>query len=288
MHIRRIMVFIFVWMGPVMGPVMGAVMGPVMKVAMADASIILQSTTSTKNSGLYDHILPLVKADTGISVYVVAVGTGAAMQNARNCDGDVLLVHSPERERQFVADGYAERRYDVMYNDFVLVGPSSDPARIGGGHAVIEALQHIAMSRSIFVSRGDASGTHGKEQALWREAGIDYLLASGTWYRETGSGMGATINAAIGMGGYTLSDRATWVTFAQKADFKILVEGDKRLFNPYGVMLVSPQKCPFTKAKQGQIFIDWLISAKGQNAIASFTIDGQSLFMPNAIRGVPK
>jgi len=250
--------------------------------AMADSSIIVQSTTSTKNSGLYDYILPMVKADTGITVNVVAVGTGAAIRNAMNCDGDVLLVHSRKREDQFVADGYAKQRFNVMYNDFVIVGPASDPANIKGKQNAAEALTAIANTQSLFASRGDDSGTHSKEKSLWAAAGIDQAAASGQWYRETGSGMGATINAAVGMGGYTLTDRATWINFGNKADFDIVVEGDERLFNPYGVMLISSEKCPNVKAAEGQAFIDWLISDKGQAAIASYQIAGKPLFFPSA------
>lgn len=250
--------------------------------AMADSSIIVQSTTSTKNSGLYDYILPMVKADTGITVNVVAVGTGAAIRNAMNCDGDVLLVHSRKREDQFVANGYAKQRFDVMYNDFVIVGPASDPANIKGKYSAVEALTAIANTQSLFASRGDDSGTHSKEKSLWAAAGIDQIAASGQWYRETGSGMGATINAAVGMGGYTLTDRATWINFGNKADFDIVVEGDERLFNPYGVMLISSEKCPNVKAAEGQAFIDWLISDKGQAAIASYQIAGKPLFFPSA------
>ncbi len=250
--------------------------------ASAETSIIVQSTTSTKNSGLYDYILPMVKADTGIDVYVVAVGTGAAIKNAMNCDGDVLFVHSRTREDKFVADGYAARRYDVMYNDFVLIGPLSDPAGINRLSDPAEALRKIAQSETIFVSRGDDSGTHSKEKSLWKLANIDQNAASGKWYREAGSGMGPTINTAIGMGGYTLSDRASWISYANKQDFTIVVEGDEGLFNPYGVMLVSMDKCPLVKAEAGQAFIDWLISDKGQKAINSFKVDGKQLFFANA------
>ena len=250
--------------------------------ALADMSILVQSTTSTKNAGLYDYILPMVKADTGITVNVVAVGTGAAIKNAMNCDGDVLLVHSRAREDRFVAEGYAKQRYDVMYNDFVIIGPAADPAGIAGSKDIATAMTKIAISKSKFASRGDDSGTHSKEKSLWRLANIDQNTGSGDWYRETGSGMGATLNAAVGMAAYTLSDRASWGAHGNKADFRIMVEGDKRLFNPYGVMLVNAEKCPTVKSKAGQVFIDWLISAKGQNAIASFTVNGKQLFFPNA------
>ena len=250
--------------------------------AMADRVILVQSTTSTKNAGLYDYILPMVKADTGITVNVVAVGTGAAIKNAMNCDGDVLFVHSRKREDQFVAAGYANQRYDVMYNDFVVIGPTGDPAGIAGGKDAIAAMTRIADSKSKFASRGDDSGTHSKEKSLWATAKIDQTAGSGEWYRETGSGMGATLNAAVGMGAYTLSDRASWGAYGNKADFKIMVEGDQRLFNPYGVMLVDSQKCPNVRSKEGQMFIDWLISARGQAAISSFKLNGKQLFFANA------
>ncbi|XDZ67012.1 substrate-binding domain-containing protein [Alphaproteobacteria bacterium LSUCC0684] len=250
--------------------------------ALSESSIIVQSTTSTKNSGLYDYILPRVKADTGITVHVVAVGTGAAIKNAMNCDGDVLLVHSRKREDKFVADGYASRRYDVMYNDFVIIGPAADPAGIAGLNDAATVMKKIAATQAFFASRGDDSGTHSKEKSLWAAAGVDQEAASGSWYRKTGSGMGATINTAIGMGAYTLTDRATWINFGNKDDFRIMVEGDKTMFNPYGVMLISPEKCPTVKAKEGQAFIDWLISAKGQDAIASYEVNGKKLFFPSA------
>ena len=248
----------------------------------ADREIIVQSTTSTKNSGLYSHILPMIRADTGVAAKVVAVGTGAAIRNAMNCDADVLLVHSRRREDRFVSDGFAERRYDVMYNDFIVVGPSSDPAGIRGLDDAPEAFARIARGAHPFASRGDESGTHEKEKEVWELAGIDQEAASGTWYRSTGSGMGATINTAVGMAAYTLTDRATWTKFGNKADFEILVEGDPPLFNPYGVMLVSPRKCAGVNAADGQAFIDWLVSPRGQAAIGAYTVDGQTLFHPNA------
>lgn len=250
--------------------------------AAADNEIIVQSTTSTKNSGLYDYILPMMTKDTGITARIVAVGTGAAIKNAMNCDGDVLLVHSRKREDKFVADGYADKRHDVMYNDYVIIGPSSDPASIGGLTEAAEAFSRIAATQSVFASRGDLSGTHGKEKSLWDAAGIDPGKGSGQWYRETGSGMGATLNIAAGMGGYALTDRATWTTFGNKADMNILVEGDQRLFNPYGVMLVSTDKCPTVNAPAGQVFIDWLISDAGQQAISAYRVDGKQLFFANA------
>ena len=250
--------------------------------AAQDKSILVQSTTSTKNSGFYDHVLPLFNADTGITVHIVAVGTGQAIKNARNCDADVLLVHAKPAEEKFVADGFGVKRYDLMYNDFVIVGPPSDPARIAGGKNAADALTKIAKSQALFASRGDDSGTHKKEKALWKSAGVDPTAASGKWYRETGSGMGATLNAGVGMGAYVMTDRATWIAFKNKGDFKIAVEGDKALFNQYGVILVNKAKCPKVKAELGQKFIDWLRSAKGQDNIRDFRKAGQQLFFPNA------
>ena len=247
-----------------------------------DKSILVQSTTSTQNSGLYGYLLPLFKADSGITVNVVAVGTGQAIKNAQNCDADVLLVHAKPAEEKFVADGYGVKRFDLMYNDFVIVGPASDPAGIAGGKDAAEALKTIAANKALFASRGDNSGTHKAEKALWKTAGLDPTGASGGWYRETGSGMGATLNAGVGMGAYVLTDRATWISFKNKGDFKIAVEGDKALFNQYGVILVNKDKCPTVKVELGQQFIDWLLSPKGQDAIRGFQVDGQQLFFPNA------
>lgn len=247
-----------------------------------DTSIILQSTTSTANSGLYDHLLPKFSEKTGITVNVVAVGTGQAIKNAQNGDGDVLLVHAKPAEERFVADGFGVKRFDVMYNDFIIVGPASDPAGIAGKSDVATALKAIAESQAVFTSRGDDSGTHKKEKALWTAAGVDPSEASGTWYRETGSGMGATLNAAVGMDAYALTDRGTWIAFKNKGDFKIVVEGDEALFNQYGVILVNPEKHDHVKAEEGQAFIDWILSAEGQQAIAEYKLDGQQLFFPNA------
>jgi len=256
--------------------------------AAQDKSIIIQSTTSTKNSGLYDHLLPQFKADTGITVNVVAVGTGQAIKNAQNCDGDVLLVHAKAAEEKFVASGYGVKRFDLMYNDFVVVGPPSDPAGIAGSKDANAALKKIAQTEALFASRGDDSGTHKKEKALWKAAGVDPSAGSGKWYRATGSGMGATLNAGVGMGAYVMTDRATWIAFKNKGDFKIVVEGDKALFNQYGVILVSKEKCPSVKADLGQTFVDWLVSAKGQNAIRGYQKNGQQLFFPNADPGQMK
>jgi tungstate transport system substrate-binding protein len=256
----------------------------VMNSALAEDNIIVQSTTSTKNSGLYDYILPLVKQDTGVIAHVVAVGTGAAIKNAMNCDGDVLMVHSRNREDKFVAEGYAKKRHDVMYNDYVIVGPKYDPAGIAGFGDAAAAFDKIAGTTSIFVSRGDMSGTHSKEQALWQAASVKPEARSAKWYRQTGSGMGATLNIAVGMAGYTLTDRATWTSFGNKADLDILVEGDRRLYNPYGVMLVNKDKCPAVNAKAGQAFIDWLLSETGQTAISTFRVNNKQLFFVNAQR----
>lgn len=253
--------------------------------AADDEFIIVQSTTSTQNSGLLDHILPLFKAKTGIQARIVAVGTGQAIRNAANGDGDILLVHAKTAEEKFVADGHGVKRHDVMYNDFVIVGPAKDPAGVAGLPDPLEALGKIATSKTVFASRGDDSGTHKKELALWKASGIDPTKDSGGWYREMGSGMGATLNAAVGMSAYTMTDRATWIAFKNKADFKIVVEGDARLFNQYGVILVNPKRHPSVKAESGQKFIDWLTSSEGQNAIAAFKIEGQQLFFPNAAGG---
>ncbi len=246
--------------------------------------IVVQSTTSTQNSGLYDAIVPAFTAGAGIEVRVVAVGTGQAIRNARNCDGDVLLVHAKAAEEQFVAEGYGISRADLMYNDFVLVGPAEDPAQVGATDDIDAALAAIAGSKAAFASRGDDSGTHKKERALWAHAGVAPEGDSGTWYRETGSGMGATLNIAIGMGAYTLTDRATWIAFGNKGGHRILSEGDEALFNQYGVIAISPEKCPTVRADLAQGFIDWLLSDAGQAAIADYRRDGQQLFFPNAGR----
>ena len=248
----------------------------------AAISINLQSTTSTKNSGFYDYILPLFKENTGIRVHVVAVGTGQAIKNAQNCDSDVLLVHAKADEERFVSQGYGVKRFNLMYNDFVIVGPASDPAKISGVKQISVALNKISQSKSLFTSRGDNSGTHKREKLLWRSAGINAANASGSWYREIGSGMGTTLNTSIGMGSYTLTDRATWVAFKNKYDFKIYIEGKEALFNQYGVILVNPERCPDVKARAGQKFIDWLRSVEGQSIIRNFRKLDQQLFFPNA------
>lgn len=253
--------------------------------AAAQESIIVQSTTSTQNSGLYDHILPMFEEKTGIDVRVVAVGTGQALENGRRGDADVLLVHAKPAEEKFVAEGYGVTRHDVMYNDFVILGPASDPAGVKGMDDAPAALARIAEEQAIFASRGDDSGTHKKELSLWDAAGVDPSEASGTWYRETGSGMGATLNTGIGMDAYVMTDRATWISFGNKADHEILVEGDEALFNQYGIIMVNPQKHPNVKVEAAQSFIDWILSEEGQNAIASFKVEGEQLFTPNADQG---
>jgi tungstate transport system substrate-binding protein len=251
----------------------------------ADDFIIVQSTTSTADSGLLDAILPKFQEKTGIEARVVAVGTGQAIKNGQNGDGDVLLVHAKADEEKFVAEGFGVERFDVMYNDFVIIGPASDPAKAAGMTDAPAALGKIAAAETPFASRGDDSGTHKKELSLWQAAGVDVAAESGGWYRETGSGMGPTLNVAIGMGAYALTDRATWISFENKAENKVLVEGDPALFNQYGVILVNPEKHRNVKAEQGQAFIDWLTGEEGQAAIAGFAIDGQQLFFPNAGKG---
>lgn len=249
--------------------------------ANSGSSILVQSTTSTKNSGLYDFILPLIKADTGLTVNVVAVGTGQAIKNAERCDGDVLLVHAKKAEEKFVENGFGINRSDLMYNDFVIVGPASDPASVSGLRSATLALQKIASTRSLFTSRGDNSGTHKAEMRLWKAGKIDPTEASGSWYREIGAGMGTTLNVGVGMGAYVMSDRATWSKFGNKSDFKIQVEGDAALFNQYGVILVNSEKCPSVNAQGGQRFIDWLFSDNGKRAISEYRINGNQVFFPN-------
>jgi tungstate transport system substrate-binding protein len=244
--------------------------------------IIVQSTTSTENSGLFKHLLPMFTKKTGIEVRVVAVGTGQAIKNAANGDGDVLFVHDKPSEEKFVAEGGGVKRFDVMYNDFVVVGPAKDPAGIAGSKDVVAAFKKIADAKAPFVSRGDDSGTHKSELRLWKDAGVDAKAASGSWYREAGTGMGATINTAVGMSAYVFTDRATWSSFKNRGDYKIAVEGDKKLFNQYGIILVNPAKHPKVKQAEGQAFIDWALSAEGRGAIKAFQINGEQQFFPNA------
>ncbi|MAA98572.1 MAG: sulfate transporter [Stappia sp.] len=251
----------------------------------ADDFIIVQSTTSTQNSGLFDFMLPKFTDKTGIEVRVVAVGTGQAIKNAANGDGDVLFVHAKPAEEKFVAAGDGVKRHDVMYNDFVIVGPANDPAGVAGSSDVATALKTIAEAKAPFASRGDDSGTHKAELRLWKDAGVDVSAASGDWYRETGSGMGATLNTGTGMGAYIMTDRATWISFGNKGDYKIAVEGDPKMFNQYGIILVNKEKHPNVKADLGQKFVDWVISEEGQGVIADYKVDGQQLFFPNAEKG---
>lgn len=245
-------------------------------------SIILQSATSTQNSGLYDYLLPVFMKDSGIQVNVVAVGTGQAIKNAKRCDGDVLLVHARSDEEAFVAAGYGDYRQDLMYNDFIIVGPASDPAAVSGALDAITALQRISQSGARFVSRGDESGTHKKERALWQRAGVEPDTGSGQWYLETGSGMGATLNTSVGLGAYTLSDRATWIAFTNKQDSTIVFDGGADLLNQYGVIPVSAAACPNVNRDAAETFIRWLLSETGQAAIAAYQLEGQQLFFPNA------
>jgi len=247
-----------------------------------DRFITVASTTSTENSGLFKHILPLFKAKTGIEVRVIAQGTGQALDTGRRGDADVVFVHAPAAEKKFVAEGHGVERFEVMYNDFVIVGPKSDPAGVAGMKDAPASLAKIAAARAAFASRGDDSGTHKAELALWKEAGVDVKAAGGGWYRELGSGMGATLNTAAQMPAYALTDRATWISFQNRGDLEISVEGDTRLFNQYDVILVNPETHKHVKKAEGQAFIDWLVSGEGQKAIAGYTLNDQQLFFPNA------
>jgi len=246
-----------------------------------EKSIVVSSTTSTEQSGLFNYMLPIFKMKTGIEVKVVAVGTGQALDIGRRGDADVVFVHDKPAEEKFAEEGFSTKRYEVMYNDFVLIGPKSDPAKIGGGKDIQVALQKISAAQAPFVSRADKSGTHAAEMRYWKGAGI--TPSSGqSWYKETGSGMGPALNTASAMNGYILADRGTWLSFKNRGDLVILVQGDPKLFNQYGVMLVNPAKFPHVKKAQGQELIDWLISKNGQDVIASYKIDGEQLFFPNA------
>jgi len=247
-----------------------------------DKSIVVSSTTSTQDSGLFGHILPLFKAKTGIDVRVVAQGTGQALDTGRRGDADVVFVHAKPAEEKFISEGAGVKRYPVMYNDFVLIGPKSDPAGIKGMKDITKALQTIKEKQVPFISRGDRSGTHLAELALWKDAGIDIEKDKGPWYKSVGQGMGAALNTASASNAYVLSDRGTWLSFKNRGELVIAVEGDKRLFNQYGVILVNPEKHPNVKKELGQAFIDWLISPEGQKAIADFKINGEQLFYPNA------
>ena len=246
-----------------------------------EKSIVVSSTTSTEQSGLFNYMLPIFKMKTGIEVKVVAVGTGQALDIGRRGDADVVFVHDKPAEEKFVEEGFSTKRYEVMYNDFILIGPKSDPAKIAGGKDIQVALQKISASQAPFVSRADKSGTHAAELRYWKGAGIS-PSSNQPWYKETGSGMGPALNTASAMNGYILADRGTWLSFKNRGDLVILVQGDPKLFNQYGVMLVNPAKFPHVKKVQGQEFIDWLISKNGQEVIASYKIDGEQLFFPNA------
>ena len=244
--------------------------------------ITVASTTSTEQSGLFRHLLPIFNARTGIEVRVVAVGTGQALDIGRRGDADVVFVHARPLEEKFMAEGHGVKRFDVMYNDFVFIGPKSDPAKLAGSKDVVAAFRKVKEARAAFVSRGDKSGTHFAELEIWRLAGIDIARDKGSWYRDTGQGMGPALNTAAAMNAYILADRGTWLSFRNRAELAIAVEGDKRLYNQYGVMLVNPQRHPAVKRDMGQAFVDWLISSDGQAAIASYKIGGEQLFFPNA------
>lgn len=247
--------------------------------AAAEAFITVASTTSTENSGLFGHILPIFQAETGIEVRVVSQGTGQALETGRRGDADVLFVHSRAEEEAFVAEGFGLERFDVMYNDFIIVGPADDPAGLRAAEDAATAMAAIAGAQASFASRGDDSGTHTAEKALWTAAGID---PSGAWYLSTGSGMGATLNTASQVPAYVLTDRGTWQAFQNRGPLEIVFEGDPVLFNPYGIILVNPKKHPHVKTDAGQAFIDWIVSDAGQDAIASFTVGGEQLFFPSA------
>jgi tungstate transport system substrate-binding protein len=247
-----------------------------------DKSIVVASTTSTQDSGLFEYLLPLYKQKTGVTVKVVSQGTGQALDTGRRGDADVVFVHAKSAEEKFLAEGQSVKRFPVMYNDFVLIGPKSDPAGIKGMKDVGQALKTIMAKQAAFISRGDRSGTHVAELALWKASGIDIEKDKGAWYKSIGQGMGAALNTAGAGNGYVLSDHGTWIHFKNKGDLTILVEGDKRMFNQYGVMLVNPAKHPNVKKELGQQFIDYLISPEGQKDIANYKINGEQLFYPNA------
>jgi tungstate transport system substrate-binding protein len=260
----------------------GALLLATPQASAQDKSIVVASTTSTQDSGLFGYILPIFTKKTGITVKVVAQGTGQALDTARRGDADVVFVHAKAQEEKFLAEGHGVKRFPVMYNDFIIVGPKSDPAKIKGMKDVAAALKKIKDDKATFISRGDRSGTHSAELRLWKATGIDIAKDHGDWYKSIGQGMGATLNTAQASNAYALSDRATWIHFKNKGNLEIVVEGDKRLFNQYGVMLVNPAKHPNVKKELGQQFIDWLISPEGQKTIASYKINGQQLFFPNA------
>ena len=252
--------------------------------AAQEKFITVASTTSTEQSGLFKHILPEFAKKTGVQVRVVALGTGQALDVGRRGDADVVFVHDKPAEEKFIAEGSGVERKEVMYNDFVLIGPKSDPAKIAGGKDIVAALKQVKAAQAPFVSRGDKSGTHAAELRYWKDAGIDIAADKGPWYKETGSGMGPALNTASSMNAYVLADRGTWLSFKNRGELAILVEGDPRLFNQYGVILVNPAKYPHVKKAEGQAFIDWLVSSEGQQSIASYKIEGEQLFFPNAKR----
>jgi tungstate transport system substrate-binding protein len=259
-----------------------AVLLPAAPLHAEDNSIVVASTTSTQDSGLFEYLLPIYKQKTGTTVKVVAQGTGQALDTGRRCDADVVFVHAKSQELKFVQEGYSTKRNPVMYNDFVLIGPKSDPAHVAGTKDVAQALQKIMQAKAPFISRGDRSGTHTAELKLWQDAGIDIQKERGDWYKSIGQGMGAALNTAKASEAYTLSDRGTWIHFKNRGDLQIAVEGDKRMFNQYGVMLVNPAKCSNVKTMLGQQFVDWLISPDGQKTIANYRIGGEQLFYPDA------
>ncbi len=274
-------------MNSVMGLLVGRWVGLAVGLAMAGAApaqerfIVMASTTSTEQSGLFGHLLPLYKQATGVQVRVVAVGTGQALDTARRGDADVLLVHDTLAEEKFVSEGFATQRRNVMFNDFVLIGPKSDPAG-ARGNSIATGLRNVAAARDVFISRGDKSGTHAAELRLWKPAGVDLATAKPSGYRDCGCGMGPALNMAAFSNAYVLSDRGTWLAFKNRGDLEVLVEGDKTLFNQYGVLVVNPAKHPHVKAALAQQFADWLVSAAGQAAIGSYKIGGQALFFANA------
>ena len=276
-------------MNPLLKSLLGGIAAILLLVACPlqaeDKFITVASTTSTEQSGLFGHLLPAFEKNSGIKVRVVALGTGQALDMGRRGDADVVFVHDKAAEDKFVAEGYGIERKEVMYNDFVLIGPKADPAKIGGSKDILEALRKVEAARAPFVSRGDKSGTHAAELRYWKAAGIDLDKAKGPWYRDTGSGMGPALNTAASMDAYILADRGTWLSFKNRAELAVLVEGDQRLFNQYGVMLVNPAKHPHVKRELGLQFIAWVVSAEGQQSIADYKIAGQQLFFPNAKPG---
>ena len=259
--------------------IIGLLAGPALA---QDRFITVASTTSTEQSGLFEYLLPKFTQEAGIDVHVVALGTGQALKVAENGDADVVFVHDPVAEENFVEAGFGINRKPTMYYDFVLVGPASDPAGVKGSDDIVVALTSVERTKSTFASRGDDSGTHKAELRLWDAAGVE---PAGEWYRETGAGMGPTLNTAAGLNAYTLTDRGTWLNFKNRGELEILVEGDQRLFNPYHVMLVNPERHPHVKAADGQAFIDWLVSSEGQNTIGSYEIGGEQAFFPDADAG---